>query len=164
MLTKKIQFSFKILFRIVTNSSQTLVDPSVYLCAVTLSALEESCEHDAVPLVSAVIGGSNLVIFAVHDPADVLTQSIVAEKLRLQLCALLLKFTIQCFSSGDALVLLTHEHWLLPWLWTTLVLDTPLQEALIGQVAVLGGVLTPGVLHQVLVCHWTHSVLKPQEI
>ena len=47
----------------------------VYLCADARSALEETGEHDAVPLVSAVVLRPDLSVVAAHDPADVQAQN-----------------------------------------------------------------------------------------
>ena len=56
----------------------------VYLCGDARPAVEETGEHDAVPLVSAVVLRPDLSVVAAHDPADVLAQAVPAEDLLLQ--------------------------------------------------------------------------------
>ena len=70
-----------------------------HLSTKTLFTLEETCQHDTIPLVSAVIGLSKLWVGTWHDSGNILTQTILAEKLSIQSYTLSFIFTVNCFPS-----------------------------------------------------------------
>ena len=147
-----------------------------HLGTLTMSAVEQTSQHDTVPLVGAVVGGTNLVVLTRHDATHILTQPIIAQKLTFKSDALLLKLAVKCFSSWNTLILLTNEYRIFIFIRTTVVLFTALKKSVIDKLkhqcchhikkcsldlhlAILLGVLAPSVLHQLLVSHGTNSVL-----
>ena len=90
-----------------------------HLSTLTIPAVEQSSQHDTVPLLGAVEGGTNFVVLTRHDATDILAQPIIAKKLTFKSDALLLKLAVKCFSSRNTLILLTNEYRIFIFIRTT---------------------------------------------